>query len=392
MHRDVRHPPRRPRLLGALSLCLLLVALVLAPSAYAEGYGGIEGKVTDASSHDPIQGIEVCAITSDYELLGEQESELEHAEGCDKTGAAGEYKISGLSPGSYYVGFFALPETGLDYVGELYNGASELSAATQVPVTAEKTTPSIQAELSLGAEISGKVTDAETGAPIDKAVACALRTSGKIALEPVSCAESGASGEYTLRGLPSGSYVVGFGATGFKTGYYNGKSTPTEAEPITVVAPGLTTGIGDALTPGAPLVTGLGSSIPGVTTPDSKLPGSGSTTADAILSLIGRRLKVADGDALVKVGCVGSTNCTAKLTLRGTRTVTIKGRRVKRTVAIGTSPVLTVDAGKTKTVSIKLDSAARVSLRGRRELRVELMLASLGHKQDESVLLVERAS
>jgi hypothetical protein len=381
MHRDVRHLKRRPRLLGALSLCLLSVALVLAPSAYAEAYGGIEGKVTDASSHDPIQGIEVCAIASDYELLGEQESEYEHAEGCDKTGAGGEYKISGLSPGGYYVGFFALPETSLDYVGELYKGASELSAATQVAVTAEKTTPNIEAELSQGAEVSGKVTDAETGAPIGEATVCALRTSGKIALEPVSCFRTGASGEYTLRGMPSGSYVIGFGATGFETGYYNGKSTSSEAEPITVVAPGLTTGIDDALTPGVPLTTGLGSST----------PGSGSTTADAILSLIGRRLRVAaDGDALVKVGCVGSTSCTAKLTLRATRPVAIKGRRVKRTVAIGTSPVLTIAAGKTQTVSIKLDAAARAFLRGHRQLRVGLMLATLGHKQDESVLLVER--
>lgn len=391
MHRDVRHLTRRPRLLGALSLCLLLVVLVLVPSAYAETYGGIEGKVTDASSHDPIQGIEVCAIASDYELLGEQESEFEHAEGCEKTGAGGEYKISGLSPGSYYVGFFALPETKLDYVGELYNGASELSAATQVSVTAEKTTPNIEAELSLGAEISGKVTDAETSDPIGGATACALRTSGKIALEPVSCALTEASGEYTLRGLPSGSYVVGFGAVGFATGYYDGKPTPAEAEPIAVVAPGLTTGIDDALTPGAPLLTGLGSATSGATTPGSKLPGSGAITADAILSLIGRRLRVAaNGDALVKVGCVGSTSCTAKLTLRGTRNVTVKGRRVKRTVAIGTSAVLTIAAGKTQTVSVKLDAAARAAVRGHGELRVELMLATLGHKQDESVLLVER--
>jgi carboxypeptidase family protein len=389
MHRDVRHLPRCPRLLGALSLCLLLVALVLAPSAYAEAYGGLEGKVTDASSRDPIQGIEVCAFASDYELLGEQESEYEHAEGCEKTAAGGEYEISGLSPGGYYVVFFSLPETNLDYVGELYSGASELSAATLVPVTAEKTTPNIEAQLSLGAEISGRLTDAQTGAPVAGAYVCALRTSAKSPLESLSCAFSEANGEYTLRGLPSGSYKLGFVAKGFEIAYYNGKSTAAEADAVSVVAPGLTTGIDDALTPGTAPLAGLGTSPPGGSTPGSNLPGS--LTPRAILSLIGRRLKVmADGRALVKVACAGPSSCTAKLTLRATKTTIVKGERVRHTVAVGTSPVLTIAAGRTQTDAIRLDSAARAFLGGHGELRVELLLATLGHKQDESVLLVER--
>ncbi len=397
MHCDVRQPPRRLRLLGVLSSCALVVLLALAPSAYAESYGGIEGKVVDASSRAPIQGIEVCAITSDYELLGEAESEWEHAEGCDKTGAAGEYKISGLTPGSYYVAFFPLPESKLDYIGELYSGALELSAATQVSVTAEKTTQNVEAQLSPGAEISGKVTNAETGAPIGGAFACALRSGAQASLEGVSCASSEADGEYRILGLPSGSYKLGFVAAGFKTGYYDGKLTAAEAEAISLLAPGLTTGINDALTPGSDSLTGLGTTPAGGSTPAAKLPGAlttGSTApATSILSLLARRLTVAgDGDALVKLACTGSAACRAKLTLSAKRTLTINGRHVTRSVAIGTSPVISIAAGKTRVAYIKLESVVRAFLREHRELHVDMTLATPGRKRAESVVLVEHGA
>lgn len=149
MHCDVRHPARRPRLLSALWLVLIVVlGLALVPNAHAAGaLGGVEGKVTDSSTHDAVAGIEVCAIVTDFELLSE-ESELEHAVGCMETGTGGEYEISGLRAGSYYVAFLSPLESKLDYIPELYNGALELSAAKQVPVAAGATTTSIDAELN----------------------------------------------------------------------------------------------------------------------------------------------------------------------------------------------------------------------------------------------------
>jgi Carboxypeptidase regulatory-like domain len=384
MHCDVRHPARRQRLPGALWLVLMVVlGLALAPSAHAaEALGGVEGKVTDSSSHDAVAGIEVCAIVSDFELLSEEESELEHAVGCTETGTGGEYVISGLRAGSYYVAFLSPAESKLDYIAELYNGAFEFSAATQVQIKAGAKTPSIDVGLALGAEIAGEVTDAITGTPLAGVQACAFRIGGTGTVEPVSCAHSEAGGDYTIRGLPSGSFKVEYSATGFEPSYFNEKASFAEAEAISVLAPARTSGIDEALTPGH--------SSSGVAVPTSKLPPALTTPpAQATLSLLARRITVAAGGyALVKVGCTGSEGCRAKLTLRTTRTVTVKGKRTTRAVAIGTSAALSIAAGKTQTVRIKLDAAARTLLRKHRLRGVELLLVTLGRRREESVALI----
>jgi hypothetical protein len=384
MHCDDRHRPRRPRLLRGLWLVLIVVlGLALVPSAHAaEALGGVEGKVTDASTHDAVSGIEVCAIVTDFELLSEEESELEHAVGCTETGTGGEYEISGLRAGSYYVAFLSPPESKLDYVAELYNGAFEFSAATQVQVAAGAKTPNVDVGLALGAEIAGDVTDAATGTPLAGVQACAFRTGGSGTLEPVSCAHSEAGGDYTIRGLPSGSYKLEYSATGFEPSFFDDKASLAEAEAISVLAPARTSGIDEALTPGH--------ASSGVVVPTSKLPlPLTAPPAQATLSLLGRRITVAaDGDALVKVACKGSESCRAKLTLRTTRTVTVKGKRTTRAVAIGTSAALSIAAGKTQTVRIKLDAAARTLLRKHRLRGVELLLVTPGHRRDESVVLV----
>jgi Carboxypeptidase regulatory-like domain len=388
MHCDVRPRPRRLRLSGALWLVLIVVlGLPLVPSAQAaEALGGVEGNVTDSSTHDAVAGIEVCAIVTDFELLSEEESELEHAVGCTETGAGGEYEISGLRAGSYYVAFLSPPNTKLDYIAELYNGAFEFSAARQVQVTAGAKTASINVELALGAEVAGEVTDAATGTPLAGAEACAFRTGGNGTLEPVSCANSEADGDYTIRGLPSGSYKLEYSAAGFEPSYFNKKASLAEAEAISVLAPARTSGIDQALTPGHV--------SSGVVIPTSKLPPPlTAPPAQATLSLLGRRIAVAaDGDALVKVACTGTESCRAKLTLRTTRTVMVKGKRTTRAVAIGTSAALYIAAGKTQTVRIKLDAAARTLLRKHRLRGVELLLVTPGHRRDESVVLVARVA
>jgi carboxypeptidase family protein len=384
MHCDVRHRPRRPRLLGELWLSLIVVlGLALVPSAHAaEALGGVEGKVTDSSTHDAVAGIEVCAIVTDFELLSEEESELEHAVGCTETGTGGEYEISGLRAGSYYVAFLSPLNSKLDYIAQLYNGAYEFSAAKQVSVAAGAKTSSIEVELALGAEITGEVTDAATGTPLTGAQACAFRAGGSGTLEPVSCANSEAGGDYTIRGLPSGSYKLEYSATGFEPSYFNEKTSMAEAEAISVLAPARTSGIDQALTPGH--------SSTGVAIPTSKLPlPLTAPPAQATLSLLARRITVAaDGDALVKVACTGSESCRAKLTLRTSRTIMVKGKRTTRAVAIGTSAALSIAAGKTQTVRIKLDAAARTLLRKHRLRGVELLLVTPGHSRDESVVLV----
>jgi hypothetical protein len=350
--------------------------------------------VTEAGSHAPVQGIEVCAITVNFELLGEEESEYEHAFGCSKTGPAGEYDISELGPGGYFVEFVPPPASKLNYIAQLYDEKYELGDTTTVPVEAGKTTAEIDAELSPGAEIAGIITSAVTGAPVDEALACAMRTNAKGQGESVSCAISEANGVYTVRGLPSGGYKLGYLASGFEIAYYNGKVSEAEAELVQATAPNLTPGIDEALKPGGPPPAPAGSAS-SESTSGAKLSGglgaSSSPPPNSTLSLAGKRIPVAhDGDVLVKVDCTGTAGCRAKLTLKVKVAVHVKGKRMLRTVTIGTSVILSVVQGKTAVAQIKLDSAGRKLLRDHGRLKVELALVTPGRKQDENVVLFER--
>jgi hypothetical protein len=383
---------RPPLLLAAI----VLVIALLGPASNAlgaEASGGISGEVTEAVSHVQLQGIEVCAFSTNFELFNFEE--LKEHYGCTTTGPGGQYTISGLLPESYFVAYGAPEESKLNYITQYYDGKLMWSEADSVVVAAEKTTANIDAELSPGAEITGTVTDAETGAPIAKAFVFALMPNARGLLEPVAFASSEANGEYAMRGLASGSYKLAFFAPGFELQYYDNGSSEAEAESVSLKAPGLTTGIDDALkaasaSPGpvgaTPEESPLGSKVPGGLTPSS------SSSAEATVSLAGKRIAVErNGDALVKISCAGAVSCHAKLTLKATRMVKVKGKRTLRTVTIGTSAILSVAAGGKVTAKIKLDAAGRGLLSAARgRLSVELALVSIGQNHDERVVLVKQ--
>ncbi len=391
--RSERRLARSPWLLGALSLVLLCLGPV--SIARAESFGSISGQVTEASSKAPLQGIEVCAISTRLELFEEEEeSQFEHVFRCVKTGAGGEYTIPELRPESFYVIIGPVLESNSDYIVQVYEGKLSLSEATPVAVVAEKTTPNIDAELSRGAEISGRLTNAETGAPVEHAFACALRTNASGQPEAESCGLGEANGAYTIRGLPTGSYKVGFLASGFQLQYYNDKLAEAEAEMVSVTAPLLTEGIDDAMKPKS-LSTG------------SMSPGSGSATAEAnpaeasptkpqgakklSIAVAHRRITVTgDGDAVVKLHCTTATSCSAKLTLKAKETITVDGRKRQRTVTIARSGVLQIAAGKDLTTRIRLDPRARALLSADHgQLVAEL---ALGGEHDEAVTLVRQTA
>ena len=104
--------------LGALALAL---AGVSAPGAVAsEPYGAISGKVSEAVTMKELAGIDVCAVSRNFELLNEEESE--HSIGCATTGAGGEYTIGELRPESYDVVFFVPLAGSLNYIAQIWDG------------------------------------------------------------------------------------------------------------------------------------------------------------------------------------------------------------------------------------------------------------------------------
>ncbi len=211
--------------------------------------GKISGTVTDASTHSALEGIFVCAIASSREF-GD----------CVMTGAGGEYTISGLAGGNYKVAFGPGGSTP-GYVVQYYSGASSLETATAVPVTVEQTAAGINAQMQVGAKISGTVTNAATGSALKGVLVCALVSSS----EPAGCELTNSSGQYTIEGLASGQYKVGFSdGRNFQVQYYNNKTSYPEAQLVSVLAPNAITSINAALLPTGTAVP-ANSAVPQIT-------------------------------------------------------------------------------------------------------------------------------
>jgi hypothetical protein len=198
--------------------------------------GQISGTVTDANG--PLQDIEVDAYDTSNNLLEEV---------C--TAADGTYTLTRLTSGSYHVGFntSGLNVCGLsNYLPRYYDSEASLPSADPVPVTAPSTTQHIDATLSAGAQISGRVTDKSSGDGVSPIRVVLLDTSGN----PVTSTGTDASGNYTFLGLHDGSYKVEFldSSGAYATQYWDNAPTAGVADPVAVTSTSPASGIDAALT------------------------------------------------------------------------------------------------------------------------------------------------
>lgn len=197
--------------------------------------GQIKGRVTSAATKAAVGEIVVCAY----------EEELEYAR-CATTNSLGEYTILGLATGSYEVEFSESPELDRNYATQYYDDKESPTEADLVAVTAGAITSGIDAALTPGGQITGKVTALSSHAPLDGIEVCAFP------LETFSfrCATTNASGEYEIGALSTGEYIVGFHSdTGeYATQFYKDASSFASAEEIFVEAGQTKSGIDAALT------------------------------------------------------------------------------------------------------------------------------------------------
>ncbi|RME42212.1 MAG: hypothetical protein D6791_18300 [Chloroflexi bacterium] len=247
------------------------VVTVLDPSTF----GSISGRVTANDTGEGLEGLPVIA--------GNPELRIRRAA---RTDADGNYTIEGLPPGEYIVGVQARRTP---YLGEIYEDAHSPDEATPVTVTEGANTPDIDFGLDRGAEISGQVTDQETGEPLAgipifvRRVPAAEGTNIEPAApaiapqalpapergpqsgpstrpgpgtpghrKPHPAAVTNEAGEYTVQGLPTGDYIVA--AAGVRQGYgiefWEEAATPEEATPVVIEELGQTvTGINFTLAP-----------------------------------------------------------------------------------------------------------------------------------------------
>ncbi|MFC2004948.1 carboxypeptidase regulatory-like domain-containing protein [Chloroflexota bacterium] len=147
--------------------------------------------------------------------------------------ADGSYTFKNLASGSYIVQARAP-----GYVKEWYAGASSSDEATPVSVTAPDDTPNINFTLQQGGSISGTAYRESDNATIAN---LHIQVFDAITDEHFASTDTDSSGNYTLSGLPAGSYKVRTRASENDLSYldewYNNKNSQDEATPVSVTPP-----------------------------------------------------------------------------------------------------------------------------------------------------------
>ncbi|MBM4151976.1 MAG: hypothetical protein FJ220_00440 [Kiritimatiellaceae bacterium] len=186
-------------------------------------YATISGKVTQTNRTTVLEGIQVTAYQTnglDWEVRSES-----------YTDAGGLYTLTGLAPGSYRVGFV---DWSGDYATQVYSNALYIELGTNINVAAEATVTNINAAMKVASKLSGKLTGPTNG-PIEYALVEVYRQSGTNWLW-VRSSNTDPLGDYTVGGLPAGSYRVYFvdQSYTYQSEYYTNAFSITNAKTITL--------------------------------------------------------------------------------------------------------------------------------------------------------------
>ena len=154
--------------------------------------GGVfSGTVTAEVGGAPLNNVSVAAY----------DAASGNSKGSNTTNASGVYRIGGLSAGNYKLRF--TDNTGL-YLREYYNDKLDLASANPVAVTNGVTT-TVNAALTFGGRITGRVTSISSGSGIAGVSVSATRQDGS---SPSGSATTDADGYYTTSALYTGVYQV----------------------------------------------------------------------------------------------------------------------------------------------------------------------------------------
>lgn len=206
----------------------------------------ISGTVTDASSASVgLAGICVSAQGADF--YGHRAT----------TDSNGHYSIGGLAAGTYTVQFDDCASG--KYASQWFDGQSTALSAQAVVLTDGQAKAGVDAALELGGEISGKVTAAATGAAApDVCVSVYPATSANAPLSFGTGVSTGPQGDYLIKGLAAGSYLVKFDPCGAGVGdltpqWFENSPSQQGATLVTVTAGGVRSGTDGALPTGGRL-------------------------------------------------------------------------------------------------------------------------------------------
>jgi hypothetical protein len=203
--------------------------------AHMEKGASISGTVTDSGGH-PITTQDICVSA---ELTVDNYTETA---GYATTDASGNYTIAGLSAGSYKVYFSDCGNDSRNDLPQYYDGASTLSAASLVVLSASGVEKGIDASMQPATTISGHAFEgAGDSTPLQGVCVEAVPVSSSEG-QGYHSAYTAADGSYTISHItPSAEYWVSFTDCNFPkqylSQYYNGATilTPTIAAPSTEI-------------------------------------------------------------------------------------------------------------------------------------------------------------
>lgn len=223
------------------------VAAILAIPASALASGAIEGAIAEAGTGTPVASLSVCA---EENYLGGVSS------GCTLTGPTGHYAIGGLPAGSNYQVEFTAQGGSLNYLTQYYNGREVIPGEWDpVAVVDGGTTTGINAQVRPGAQIAGHVAEQGTGASLVRVEVCVLNPAPNPRAEEFErCAYTDDAGDYVVRSLPAGTYVVVFAryrppidSSPFAEQYYADATSKAAASAISITPPETRSGIDASL-------------------------------------------------------------------------------------------------------------------------------------------------
>ncbi|MCU1404490.1 MAG: hypothetical protein JWQ43_793 [Glaciihabitans sp.] len=216
--------------------------------------GEITGKVTADATGLPVAGVQVSASSSDN---GSGYVRTE-------TDSSGNYTLTGLSADSYSVYFSSQSDV---LMSEWWDNKTESWSSDPVQATPGSTTSGINAQLAAAGVITGTVSD-KAGAAVADLEVTVYSANGS----SVANGTTGSNGKYSVGGLPTGSYRVGFGTSNigdsaFIARWWKDAATFETATAVSVVAGKSIAGINATLTQGASisgtiLHAGAGEDIP----------------------------------------------------------------------------------------------------------------------------------
>jgi len=172
--------------------------------------------------------------------------------GGGRTSSDGSYSINAMPTGNYTVHFAGGCGNAGSYAPQFYRGQTNRASATQVHLTAGRTTGGINATMQPGATVTGAVTDANGNmlSNVCVTVSPILGAQFDFFFQNLSFTRNGV---YTAANLAPGLYTVSFGcffgSGKFARQWFMGQPSAGGANPVSAPAGVITSGIGAVLQP-----------------------------------------------------------------------------------------------------------------------------------------------